>query len=309
MKDIYISATVDGLKMHQEERRLVDPDTSIKLDEYIEKLNKMWEGKEMPYHFVIDDPSGNSYVQNPHAPARDVYVTTKHYIRTRKDLADMGYADDGSIGEEELKEERKEIPDKEHTHDHKIVKEWEFTNEEVDKMIHLASKRADIKPEHEEIKEVIAAGFDYTKSIDEQSHDIGNINNEAFIIPLECYQWGDMGLQKSCVSNIPHFKEIVIMAFNWENCGYRSVEVKQGGGIPEKGRKVTLKVKNGEDLKRDLYKGDNCSINIPEVDLYLVPGSLGGIYTTVDGLISAIHDKLEEANPFSSGDSAMNKKV
>ena len=60
------------------------------------------------------------------------------------------------------------------------------------------------------------------------------------------------------------------MVFDGENCGYRSVEVKQGGEITEKGRNVTLKVKNGEDLKRDLYKGDNCSINIPEVDLYLV---------------------------------------
>ena len=100
--------------MYQEERRLVDPDTAIKLDEYIEKLNKMWEGKEIPYHFVIDDPSGNSYVQNPHTPARDVYATKKHYIRTRKDLTCTGYADHGSSGEEELKEERKEILDKDY---------------------------------------------------------------------------------------------------------------------------------------------------------------------------------------------------
>lgn len=40
----------------------------------------------------------------------------------------------------------------------------------------------------------------------------------------------------------------------------------------------------------------------------LAPGSLGGIYTTVEGLISKIHDKLEEVNPFASGDSSLNEK-
>lgn len=119
----YISATSDGLKLHQDARRLVDPDTAMKLDEYIEKLDRMCEGKEMPYHFIIDDPSGNSYVQNPHAPAKDVYVTTKFYERTKKDLADMGFVDFSTLGEEELKEERKEIEEEEaKPEDHKIVK-------------------------------------------------------------------------------------------------------------------------------------------------------------------------------------------
>ena len=305
----YISATSDGLKLHQDARRLVDPDTAMKLDEYIEKLDRMCEGKEMPYHFIIDDPSGNSYVQNPHAPAKDVYVTTKFYERTKKDLADMGFVDFSTLGEEELKEERKEIEEEEaKPEDHKIVKPWEFTNEEIDKMIHLASKWGENKKEHKEVTEVIAAGFDYEKSIEDQASDLGNINNEAFIIPMPCYQWGSMGAQKSWVSNIPHFKEIIIMAFNWESWGFRSVEVKQGGGMSEKGRKVTLKVNNERDLTRDLYKGDNWSVDIPEIDLHLIPGSLGGIYTTVEGLIDKIYDKLEESNPFTAGDSSLDEK-
>lgn len=71
----YLRATADGLKFNQEERRLQDPDTAMKIDEFIEKLERMCDGKDMPYHFLIDDPSGNSYVQNPHAPAKDVYVS------------------------------------------------------------------------------------------------------------------------------------------------------------------------------------------------------------------------------------------
>lgn len=98
------------------------------------------------------------------------------------------------------------------------------------------------------------------------------------------------------------------MAFNCEECGFRSVEVKQGGGMSEKGKQITLRVKNERDMIRDLFKGDECSVRIPEIDLTLEPGSLGGIYTTVEGLITKIHDKLTEANPFSAGDSSMDAK-
>ena len=40
----------------------------------------------------------------------------------------------------------------------------------------------------------------------------------------------------------------------------------------------------------------------------MAPGSLGGIYTTVEGLITKIYDKLEEANPFAAGDSSLDEK-
>lgn len=61
-------------------------------------------------------------------------------------------------------------------------------------------------------------------------------------------------------------------------------------------------------MRRDLFKGDTCSIHIPELDLDLEPGTLGGIYTTVEGLISKIHDVLEEVNPFAAGDSSLDDK-
>jgi zinc finger protein len=296
----YLNATAEGLKLNQEERRLTDPETAMKIDEFIEKLERMREGKEMPYHFIIDDPSGNSFVQNPHAPARDVYVSIKHYERTKKDLAMMGYAWDDTVDEEAEKEERKEVNE-----EHKEVKNPDFSSEEVEHMIKLAKKRETVEDDH---KEFTSANFDYTKSIDEQSNDIGNINNEPFVIPLPCYQCQKQGFQKSCVSHIPHFKEIIIMAFYWEEWGFRSVEVKEGGGLSEKGRKITLKVENERDMTRDLFKGDNCSVEIPELELTLAPGTLGGIYTTVEGLISKIHDKLEEVNPFTAGDSSLDEK-
>jgi hypothetical protein len=44
------------------------------------------------------------------------------------------------------------------------------------------------------------------------------------------------------------------MSTNCEYCGYRDNEVKSGGAIAEKGKKIILKVEDEEDLSRDLLK-------------------------------------------------------
>ena len=44
-------------------------------------------------------------------------------------------------------------------------------------------------------------------------------------------------------------------------------------------------------------------ISIPELELELTHGSLGGLYTTVEGLVNRIRLNLVENNPFATGDS------
>lgn len=44
------------------------------------------------------------------------------------------------------------------------------------------------------------------------------------------------------------------MSTNCEHCGYRDNEVKSGSAISEKGKKITLKVEDEEDLSRDILK-------------------------------------------------------
>ncbi|KAG5438550.1 hypothetical protein PCANB_002654 [Pneumocystis canis] len=102
---------------------------------------------------------------------------------------------------------------------------------------------------------------------------------------------------KSCdtnmkLINIPYFKEVIIMSTVCDHCGYKSNEVKTGGEIPEKGKKITLKVENIDDLSRDLLKSETCSITIPELSLDLHPGTLGGRFTTLEGLLTQIYDEL-----------------
>ncbi|CAG2184206.1 unnamed protein product, partial [Oppiella nova] len=40
------------------------------------------------------------------------------------------------------------------------------------------------------------------------------------------------------VTQIPHFKEVVIMATNCDSCGHKTNEVKPGSGIEEKGIRI-----------------------------------------------------------------------
>jgi len=42
-------------------------------------------GKVFPFTFEIDDPSGNSFVQNPNAPNVDEFVTVTKFARTVED--------------------------------------------------------------------------------------------------------------------------------------------------------------------------------------------------------------------------------
>jgi len=41
-----------------------------------------------------------------------------------------------------------------------------------------------------------------------------------------------------CVTNIPHFKETIVMAFQCDYCGAKSNEVKGGGSVSPLARRI-----------------------------------------------------------------------
>jgi len=98
------------------------------------------------------------------------------------------------------------------------------------------------------------------------------------------------------------------MAFACDFCGYRNSEIKEGGGISDKAKKITFSVTEESDLNRDVFKSGTSSFCIPEVGLDMDAGSMGSVYTTVEGLVSKLIDELEANNPFGRGDSAQDKK-
>lgn len=56
------------------------------------------------------------------------------------------------------------------------------------------------------------------------------------------------------VTNVPHFKDVVIMSTNCDACGNRTNEVKSGGGIEDQGVKITVKINSKDDMSRDVLK-------------------------------------------------------
>lgn len=121
------------------------------------------------------------------------------------------------------------------------------------------------------------------------------IENQVYSFPATC-----PGCTKSCTTNmkmvnIPHFKQVVLMSTVCEHCGYRSNEVKTGGEVPEKGRKITLSVQNKEDLSRDILKSESCAMSCPELNLSVEPGTLGGRFTTVEGILTQVKDDLRSS--------------
>ena len=129
------------------------------------------------------------------------------------------------------------------------------------------------------------------------------IPNEVYSFPATC-----PGCTRPCITHmkmveIPHFKQVVIMSTVCDQCGYRSNEVKTGGEVPEKGKIITLKVENAADLGRDILKSESCALECPELSLSVNPGTLGGRFTTVEGLLTQVRDDLHK-QIFDVGDEA-----
>ena len=102
----------------------------------------------------------------------------------------------------------------------------------------------------------VNAGYvDFSKPIDDQSQkdDLAEDDprKQVMKFPTPCSNCDQMGNIQMCFSSIPFFKEIIMMAFVCDECGYRNSEIKEGGGIGEKAKKITLAVKGPKDLNRD----------------------------------------------------------
>ncbi|KAJ9565030.1 LOW QUALITY PROTEIN: hypothetical protein OSB04_000996 [Centaurea solstitialis] len=239
---------VDELQALQEERKKVDPQIGEAIDEFILKLKACATGNSS-FTFILDDPAGNSFIENPYAPSPDPSLTIDFYERTSEQQASLGYLVDQS-------------QTREHENDTSSNNQ---TSQPHGSVGAVAGRRA------------IAQG-----------------NNAEFAEALFRY---------TAPEEIPYFQEVIVMASTCDACGYRNSELKAGGAIPAKGKRVTLLVRHVEDLSRDVIKSDTASVKIPEIDLELAGGTLGGLVTTVEGLITKISESLERVHGFTFGDS------
>jgi len=131
-----------------------------------------------------------------------------------------------------------------------------------------------------------------------------NLKNEVLQFPTNCSNCNSPCQTNMKLVDIPYFKQVVIMATVCDACGVRDNEVKGGTGIEPKGKRMTLRLTSTLDLSRDILKSDTAAVRIPEIELELVEGTLGGRFTTVEGLLVAIKEQLSVLNPFVMGDSS-----
>ncbi|XP_072281865.1 zinc finger protein ZPR1 [Pyxicephalus adspersus] len=238
-----LERTIVGLQQEQPLRKAENAEVANKIDEFIARLQSLKDG-ETPFTFILDDPSGNSFVENPFAPQKDEHLTVTHYRRSKEE--------DSLIGIESLNGQNPE-------------------------------EKTEINAE--------------------------DLRDEVLQFPTNCPECNAPAATNMKLVQIPHFKEVIIMATNCDACGHRTNEVKSGGAIESLGTKITLHITDPSDLTRDVLKSETCSINIPELEFELGMGALGGKFTTLEGLLKDIRDLVVDKNPFTLGDSCTSERM
>lgn len=240
-----------------------NPSQYTQLNQLVDRLNDMSAGKSS-FTLEIDDPAGNSYIENPVAPNKDLRCKVIYYERTAEQVRSMGFQSDDTTDNS--------------------------TNTTTTSNI-LQNK--DSKQS-------------YTVDRKAQSHleTYFNVTDRAAILPGICHNCHQSCETRMCVTELPHFKDCVLMVTECIHCGYKDSEVKPAGTISDKALKIILQVNSIDDLGRDILKSDTASIEIPELELELQPGTLGAKYTTIEGILLDIRDQLSRVNAFSMGDSS-----
>nr|XP_054097599.1 zinc finger protein ZPR1 isoform X3 [Callithrix jacchus] len=178
-----ITRAISGLEQDQPARRANKDATAERIDEFIVKLKELKQVTS-PFTLIIDDPSGNSFVENPHAPQKDDALVITYYSRTRQQ----------------------------------------------EEMLGLQAEAPAEKPEEEDLR------------------------NEVLQFNTNCPECNAPAQTNMKLVQIPHFKEVIIMATNCENCGHRTNEVKSGGAVEALGTRITLHITDPSDMTRDLLK-------------------------------------------------------
>lgn len=138
----------------------------------------------------------------------------------------------------------------------------------------------------------LAVQAEVVPQIDGGMEDVDILEGQTYELPVHCPGCANPARMLLQMVNIPYFKQVVLTTTDCSACEYHVTDVKTGGEIPEKGKRISLHVRGPEDLRRDILKSETCMMKIPECKVEVVPGTIGGRFTTVEGLLSQIRDDL-----------------
>ncbi|KAG0303686.1 nucleolar zinc-finger protein [Dissophora globulifera] len=288
-----LQTVIDDLESDQPVRKYVDEALYHQIDGAIQKLQDCVSIK-IPFTVILDDPTGNSYIESLDAPKLDDKLDLSVYMRTRAQERAMGLSvPEGDHDDEVNAEDATPVPmprDQQIEHAQKQLWEAGLTEEdlandrEVKSQEAIAEGKGPIEAEIDELPDVLS-------------------------FPANCSSCGAESDTKMHILDIPHFKEVIIMSTTCDECGYKSNEVKAGGPVSEFGKRIILKIEDSEDMSRDILKSETCGLSIPEIDLELNSGTLGGRFTTVEGLLRQVHDELSSKVPHESENQPERRRV
>jgi len=283
-----LTEAATAMRSQQELRKIEDPEGAAALETFLEKLDAAASGGTA-FTLIVDDPAGNAGVESTGPGDRELSVT--HYERSNEQAAAVGLLPDASK-EQDAKEKGKEEPPS----SSKPFTKLDPSEIHPDDPHHghaplgaAAAHRALARLEGERAEKVMSR---YAAP------------EEVMEMPGHCGACGGPTTTRMYRTEIPFFKEVILMSDACDGCGYRNSEVKGGGGVPPKGRKIELRVEKQEDLRRDVIKAETATLSIPELELEVTTGTLGGLITTVEGLVESVAEALKKTQGFALGDGA-----
>ena len=281
-----------NLRAYQDLRRAQQPEVAEKIDEFCARLDRCAEAKD-GFTLELDDPSGNSYVQSYEAlPEEDAILRVSHYERTREQSRAIGLKIDDDDDNNDSEAPRVPVPSLNPHMPGEIA---------ADDPYHGARSYGVVAPGAS-----VARGSGSSAAGLEAALGKYTSPEEVMTFPGNCYACGASSDTRMFVTNIPFFGEVIIMANACDSCGYKNCEVKPGGGVADKGHTLTLRVRDLIDMNRDVIKSETATVSVPALQLETAPGTLGGLVTTVEGLLKEIKKVLTETQSFALGDSTQN---
>lgn len=324
----FLTGFKDDLEMFQQERRQNNPEIADQIQDFIKKLDKYIAADPdiLPFTFTLEDPAGNSYIKNLLFPQADPQLHVEKFERTVEQIRMMGYEPDNEKANVANTDEERSLAVRSKYAElkQKAEKTEEQKAKEAEARAKLEALRANTKDvgpgakyTQKDTEKIMSKVQEVSKNTKYSAHktdftkplQANDLEDEAIELETDCMVCGKLGWTRMCTCSIPYFKEIIVIAFTCDHCLHRETEVKTGGGISDKGMKYTINCSDPESLNRDLFKSESAEIEIPELGCVVVSGSLGGVFSTVEGVLEKMLESLSGDNPFVGDSSELNYKT
>ena len=247
-----LAEILKDLERDQDRRKRENSEVYQKIGSIIQVLLKMVDGTSFPFTVTLDDPAGNSWIEPSPTDGGSKYLRLD-YPRDPEQNVALGLTND---------------------------------QDRVDSLAQPVSSE-------QAMRSLTANVFVPTESPTSNIlDDVEILDGQMYSLPCHCPGCAKAATMNLQMVNVPYFKQVIISAVTCVYCGYRTNDVKTGGDIPDKGNRIWLDVNQPVDLRRDILKSETCCLKIPACSVEVQPGTMGGRFTTVEGLLTQIRDDL-----------------